>query len=374
MRGDTLRAMSVKLSFSFDGAPNGSAGNMLQLESPLFQILAAIHEHGSIGRGAQALGLSYRHVWGALKEREQIFGEALVESRPGQSARLSALGERLLWAERRAVARLLPTAEAIAARLDLELLLAARPDLTRIALVASHDLLIAGLRDCLRQQAEFLLDAEYAGSTVALERLNDAVCELAGIHLPLAEESLCQRSGRIHREIGRLLRLGDHKLIRMATREQGLMFAPGVAQGIDGLADVAARGLEFINRQAGSGTRLLLEALLDRAGISPMAIRGFEREEATHLSVAASVAAGIAQCGFGLHAAAARFELDFLPLVTEDYFIVCRKAGLDSAPVQAVIAALRSAAFAAIVEALPGYSAARSGEIISLRRTLPWYK
>lgn len=367
--------MTIKLTYEFDPTPAGSSsGGELQLANSLFPMLAAIHAHGSIGRGAEAVGMSYRHVWGVLKERERAFGQPLLATDPGQAARLSPFGERLLWAERRARARLLPSAEALAARLDLELLLATQPSLRLVSMSASHDMLLGLLRDSLRQRGEVLLDVDLQGSATALERLNQGACELAGVHLPVDDGVLCRRGGVVHQAIGRLLRLGDHKMIRLACREQGLMVASGNPMGIAGIPDLAAMGVEFINRQAGSGTRVLLDALLHYHGIPAEAVQGYGTEEWNHLSVAAGVAAGLAHCGFGLQAAAARFGLDFVPVVAEHYFLVCHKPALDGLVVPALLEVLRGPEFRRQAEALPGYSADGAGEIISLRRTLPWYK
>jgi putative molybdopterin biosynthesis protein len=372
--GGTLLGMSVRLSYDFDPVSAVPGSGEPQLGNSLFHILAAIHARGSIGRAAAALGLSYRHVWGVLKERERVFGQPLLASEPGQAARLSAFGERLLWAERRAQARLQPLAEAVAARLDHELLLAAQPALRPLAACASHDLLWCLLRERLRQGAEVLLDVDYLGSAAALARLNEGDCELAGVHLPLGDESLCRRGGGVHQAIGRLLRLGDHKLIRLAHREQGLMVAAGNPLGIAHIADLAREDVTFINRQTGSGTRMLLDELLLREGIPAGTVRGYATEENTHLAVAASVGARLADCGVGLRAAAVRYGLDFVPLLTEQYFVVCHKPALEEPAVQALLEVLRGQEFRRAAGELPGYSAADAGEIISLRRTLPWYK
>lgn len=367
--------MSVNLSYSFEtGISDPAFDSQLQLENPLFKMLSAIGEAGSIGRAAEQLGLSYRYVWGFLKKQEAAFGRELLSCNPGQAARLSEFGERLVWTERRMLARFLPAAEALAAKLDRELLLAVQPELQSLPVSASHDLLFGALRDSVRAHAPVLLDVEYVGSAKALERLNEGSCALAGMHLPLDAPHLCQRGSGVHNRIGRLLRLGEHKLIRLATREQGLIVGRGNPLGLQTIADLQRQGVQFVNRQAGSGTRILFDELLSFHQVRGIAIQGYRSEEPTHLSVAATVAAGMAHCGFGLRAAAARFHLDFVPLLVEQYFIVCRKPMLDSPAAQAIIDALRSDDFRRQAAALPGYSAADSGQIISLRRMLPWYK
>ncbi len=337
-------------------------------------MLLAIRETGSIGRAAERLGLSYRYLWGCLKKQEAVFEEVLLHSAAGKSARLSEFGERLLWAEQRIVARQLPTAAALAASIDNELLLALHPELQRVTIVASYDPLFAALREGSRRQAGILLDLDYLNSVAVLERLNNGLCLIAGLHLPVAADYLCRRDSIIHSQFGSQLRLSDHKLIRFASRQQGLMLAPGNPLGISAIAELAQSGLRFVNRQPGSGTRVLFDALLHHHGLPPQQIPGYDSAESTHLAVAATIAAGYADCGFGLQSAAEKFKLDFLPLLGESYFLVCRGPQLESATVQALIALLRGREFRKAAAALPGYAADSAGEIISLRRMLPWYK
>ncbi|BAL22833.1 substrate-binding domain-containing protein [Azoarcus sp. KH32C] len=367
--------MSVKLDYCFvPGAADALPERVLQLQNPLLAMLDAIHMHGTLGKAATELEVSYRHLWGELKRYEATFGQALIVGGQGRAAQLSEFGERLLWAEKRILARLLPQAESLAAQLDRELLLAINPALQVLRVCASHDLLFSGLRDALWHQAGVLLDVDYVGSAQALERLNAGACVLAGVHLPFEDEELSRRGSRIQLALGPELRLGMHKLIRFMGREQGLIVRQGNPLGLASLADLTRPGVAFVNRPRGSGTRLILDELLARDGIAPERIAGYATEEATHLSVAASVAAGHASCGFGLRAAADRFRLGFVPLVREQYCLVCLKEALDSEPVRVVLDFIRSPDFRLLVETLPGHDAEAAGEIVSLRRTLPWYK
>ncbi len=367
--------MSVNLSYSFDPAIAALPGEIgLQLDHPLFAMLAAIQEEGSIGRAAYRLGLSYRHLWGYLKQQESVFGESLLAGKAGQSAQLSGLGERLLAAEKRMLARHLPSAEALAAKIDNELLLAVQPGLKPVSMCTSHDFLIGALREGVRERSSILLDIEYQGSAKALARLNDGECLLAGVHIPLDHPELCQRGSGLHLRLGRLLRLGDHKLIRLASREQGLIVPSGNPLDIAGIRDLARPDVTFVNRRSGSGTRILLDELLAHYGLSMADVRCYGHEEPNHLSVAATVAAGLGNCGLGLRAAAVRFHLAFVPLLVEHFFVACRKETFDSDSVQAVIAVLGSERFRAAAANLPGYSVADAGQVISLRRNLPWYR
>lgn len=367
--------MSINLSYAFNPAVAAVAGDIgLQLDHPLFAMLEAIAEEGSIGKAAQRLGMSYRHLWGMLKEQEAAFGQPLLAGRAGQSAQLSDLGVRLLAAEKRMLARHLPTAEMLAARMDNELLLAVDPSLKPVAMCSSHDFMIGALRDGVRERAGILLDIDYQGSAKALARLNDGECVLAGVHMPIDHPHLCQRGSGLHMRLGRLLRLGEHKLIRLACREQGFIVPPRNPLGIADIRDVTRPEITFVNRRSGSGTRVLFEEMLADQGLAMTDVHCFDHEEPNHLSVAAAVAAGLGNCGFGLRAAAERFHLGFVPLISEHFFVACRKESFDSDSVQAVIAVLCSESFRGAAAALPGYGVEESGQVISLRRNLPWYR
>ena len=118
-------------------------------------------------------------------------------------------------------------------------------------------------------------------------------------------------------------------MVRLVHRDQGLLVAPGNPLGLTGLADLTRPELRYVNRQRGAGTRVLLDHELGRLGVDPTTISGYSREEHTHLGVAAAVAAGRADTGLGIQAAARAFGLDFVPVAREPYDLVLRAAGLD---------------------------------------------
>jgi putative molybdopterin biosynthesis protein len=171
-----------------------------------------------------------------------------------------------------------------------------------------------------------------------------------------------------------LLQPGVHKLIGCVRRMQGLMVAPGNPLGIRGLADISGSTARFINRQPGSGTRLLLDHLVDESGIEPTSIQGWnDAPEDSHVAVAAAVASGVADVGPGLAAAARQFGLDFVPLVEEDYFLVCLKDALEHPAVVKLREVMASAEWQAALGRLPGYAPWHSGEVLSLTQALPWW-
>jgi putative molybdopterin biosynthesis protein len=150
------------------------------IRNPLMDVLHAVQQHGSISQAARALDLSYRHVWGELKRWEQTLGHALIVWDKGQPARLAPFGEKLLWAERQAQARLAPQIAALQA--DLERVFAVAFDDTAHVLRfhASHDEALAGLREHAALQARLHLDIQFCGSVDAIQALNDGRCTMAG--------------------------------------------------------------------------------------------------------------------------------------------------------------------------------------------------
>jgi putative molybdopterin biosynthesis protein len=187
-----------------------------------------------------------------------------------------------------------------------------------IVATGSHDLVLDLAASTLRERDPRLtLASSNVGSLGGLTALRDGLCHVAGSHL------LDPESGEYTLPyLERLMPGREVSVVRLVHREQGLILAPGNPLALEGIEDVAERGLRYVNRQRGAGTRVLLDHELARRGISPEAIVGYEREEHTHLAVAAAVAAGRADCGLGVLAAARAFGLDFVPVAQEPYDLV----------------------------------------------------
>lgn len=332
------------------------AGN--QLDPTLFPLLEAVHRHGKLTRAAEEVGISYRHAWNLLNKWGEFFGIPLVELARGRGARLSPLGEKLLWAEQRVIARLGPQLESLGSELNLAIQQQLEGVQPVLRLHASHGFAVELLPQHLR---ELRLDLQYCSPREALAALNRGACELAGFHLP--QGAVGEAVSRDYRD---LLKPRSHRVIGFIARHQGLMVAPGNPKGLRGLEGVAEEAVRFINRQAASGTRALLDGLLAEAGIPASRLRGYEVEEYTHSAVAAYVAAGMADAGFGVEAAARRFGLDFLPLATEDYLLVCHQRSLADPRFASLLEVLRGATFHEAVAALPGYVPRRCGEVTTV--------
>ena len=339
------------------------------LHHPLMAMLEAVHDSGSISAAARRLGQSYRHVWGELKRWETELGHALVVWAKGQPATLSPFGEKLLWAERRALARLAPELESLRAELQRVFDVAFDDAAGVIPMYASHDEALPRLRDWAAREARLHLDIQFTGSVDALAALNDGRCLVAGFHA-LLDVPRDTPTARVYRP---MLKPGVHKLIGFASRTQGLIVAAGNPLAITALPDLVRPGVRFVHRQRGTGTRVVLEELLERSGVASGRIEGFERTEPSHQAVAECVASGSADAAFGIEAVARARGLHFVPLAQERYFLVTRAPALEHPHVQALRALLATPQWIASLESIPGYTAERSGEVLSLRSVLPWW-
>lgn len=333
------------------------------LDARLLPLLAALRTRTSLGAAALALGVSYRAVWNLLRTYHRHAGVPLVTLERGRGARLAPAGEALLTADAAARDRL----QHALTRLTVEI---GAPELRAplsmtLRIVASHDLALAALRDALSIANGVQLEVAFKGSLEALAEYAAGRAEIAGFHMPVG-----RGTARAQIPFLRWLHRGRDRLIHFVEREQGLILPRGNPRRVRTLRDIATRRLTFVNRQRGSGTRLLIDGLLARSAVNHEALAGYNLEEHTHSAVAATVAAGRADAGFGVGAAAAEYGLTFVPLVRERYYFAVRTATLRTAPVERLIAALRGPMFAAVVSRLAGYDATGAGTVLP-ERVLP---
>lgn len=228
-----------------------------------------------------------------------------------------------------------------------------------LVVVGSHDITLDLIADRLPRQAPGLrLSASNVGSLAGLLALRDGRSHLGGTHL-LDPDTGAYNVADVKRYLPDL----PVRLVTLAHRDQGLLVPKGNPRGIRGLADLARDGATFVNRQAGSGTRVLLDFELERAGLSPDDIAGYDQEEFTHMAVAVQVAAGGADAGLGILAAAKALGLDFVPVATERYDLCIPEAFFDDPRIQALLGVLADSDFRAAVEALGGYHVEQMGRI-----------
>ncbi len=214
----------------------------------------------------------------------------------------------------------------------------------------------------LSREPDLGVDLRYVSNPASLISLAHDGCELAGMHLPQGDPRK-----RAIAAAKPWLTPAEHRVIGFVTREMGLMVKRGNPLGIHTLERLLDPTLRFVNRDPDSGTRLLFDQLLAQHGVSGERINGYEQAEFTHAAVAAYVASDMADVAFGVEAAARQFDLDFVRLVTEDYFFVCKKQTLDLGPVQKLLALMRSDEFHEGIARLPGYSVRDAGVVKGVR-------
>lgn len=332
------------------------------IEPALFDVLNAIADTGKLTEAAKRAGYSYRHAWNLIHKWSDFFGVPLVDTEQGRGARLTPLGEKLAWASQRIAARLGPQLENLAAEIDLELLRAINALAPGIRVHASHGYAIARLPELMRPEDNVRIDLQYLGSIDALASLAHGNCDLCGFHVPQRplNDSLKER-------LNRYLKPRSFKAIKLVTRVQGLYVAPGNPKNIRTLLDLTRPDVRFINRQVNSGTRFLLDLMLEEAKLSPSKIHGYESVEFTHAAVAAFIASGMADVGFGVQAAAAQFNLEFIPLAKENYCLAGLKTTWETQPVKLLLERIGSAEFPELIANLPGYDATGAGETVNLK-------
>ena len=229
-----------------------------------------------------------------------------------------------------------------------------------IVVTGSHDLVLDLAASALRERDPAVtLASSNVGSLGGLTALRDELCHLAGSHL------LDPETGEYTLPyLERLLPGRNVAVVRLVHRDQGLIVAPGNPTEVTGIEDVATRGRRYVNRQRGAGTRMLLDHQLAQLDIAPEAIEGYRREEHTHLAVAAAVAAGRADCGLGVLAAARAFGLDFVPVAKEPYDLVLLEHTLEDELLTPLWTLLESDDFKSAVTDLGGYDTSETGRRI----------
>jgi len=307
----------------------------------LLSLLSALDRAASLREAARAVGLSYRHAWGLLGAGARALGTPLVDMQRGRGARLSGLGRKLLEADAHVRAALEGQLERLRRELH-EMLAAALPgQQPRLALHASHDLALPVLARLCAPRLH--LDISFHGADECLAALARGECDLAGFHVADA----LPRAAAAAAALGRWLDPKKHQLVHFVTREQGIIVRPGAR--VRGVGDLARPGIRFLNRPPGA-----------------------RPHDDVDLAVAAAVADGRADAGFGLRAAAARYALEFVPLATERYYLAAQRRSFREAPLQILLDAMRSHEFVHGASQLPGYDASTAGAREALGAALAW--
>jgi len=242
--------------------------------------------------------------------------------------------------------------------MEAELLVDEEELFNTIVVIGSHDMAIDLLADEIRRRGNNIrISSGNVGSLGGLMALRRGTCHMAGSHL------LDTETGEYNLTyVRRYLKGIPVSIFHLVLRDQGLIVARGNPKGIKGMSDLAREGIAFVNRQAGSGTRVLLDYKLAQLGVSPDAIRGYEQEAFTHMAVAVDVLSGAADCGMGIFAAARALNLDFIPIEREQYDLIIPSSRLDHPNIQLILETIRSQDFRDRVIKLGGYDPSQSGQ------------
>jgi len=240
-----------------------------------------------------------------------------------------------------------------------ELLVEEQALLNTVVVIGSHDITIDILGDEIRVGGRNIrISSGNVGSLGGLMALRKGSCHMSGSHL------LDAKTGEYNVSFIRKYVKGiDVSVFHLVLRDQGLIVPKGNPKGIKGIEDLSRDDVVFVNRQAGSGTRVLLDYKLGEIEMSPQLIRGFAHEEYTHMNVAVAVLSGAADCGMGIFAAARALDLGFVPIVQEQYDLIMPNRMLGDHRIQGVLETIGSKRFRERVKSLGGYDPSRSGEL-----------
>lgn len=320
----------------------------------LIPLLDAVQRTHKLTVAAKECGLSYRHAWNILQEAETVFENPVTLMERGKGASLTPLGSVLLQSQQRIAARLHTQIESLEMELNGEVHRVLSDQIDSLPIYASHGFAVSMVPNFI---SDYQVEMHFHGPEDALRALHAGSCKIAGFHLPLHFKIPAQQN-----RYRNLLSPNSVVVLSFIKRQQGLMVSPNMVGKISSMADLSKPGVRLINRQPRSGTRELFDYLLDEAQIDAKQLVGYENHEYTHSAVAAHVATGMAEVGFGVQAAAAKFDLGFIPIVEDTYLWAYRKDAQADDDVQAFIATLKSKEFQSEVNKLPGYECSNCGE------------
>lgn len=229
-----------------------------------------------------------------------------------------------------------------------------------VVVIGSHDNTLDLLADRIRLgHDDVSISSSHVGSMGGLMAIRNRACHMAGAHLLDPVDGSYNIS-----YIEKYLPGEPVRVVNLVMREQGLIVPKGNPKEIRGIEDFTTKGLGFINRQAGSGTRILFDYKLKSLGLSVADIKGYENEEYTHMSVAVAVLSGRADAGLGIMAAARALDLDFIPVITEEYDLVIPERFFKTRQIQTVLDTISTDGFKSRVSALGGYGTEKTGELL----------
>ncbi len=228
----------------------------------------------------------------------------------------------------------------------------------QLILIGSHDPLIDVISNLWKKNhSSYSIKAAHVGSMGGLMAVRKGETHLAGIHL------LNEKDGSYNESfVRKQFRDGGVRVVECVGRVQGIMVPKGNPQNIKDILSLKGN-IRYINRQKGSGTRILFDYLLKKHGINTSDIKGYDHEEFTHTDVASQISFGLADAGMGIHSAAKLYDLDFIPICNEQYDLLIPDALWEHPMVQEYISVIKSDEFAEEIFKMGGYYLEHPGEV-----------
>jgi molybdate transport repressor ModE-like protein len=288
------------------------------------RLLKEIQNHGNLRAAASSCHYSYRKAWDILKQFKTLFDSALVDTQQGKGSQLTALGKIILDnAEKN---NQLFSSNLTEAASKANTSIHAIQSFTQpVRIIASDSEKLSKLR----HQHRFI-ELHFDGSGQALSAYAEGRCDIAGFHISAKNNNSEQISAYCQH-----LNQKNDQFILLEKRLQGIISHP--ERPLQSLRQIIDQQLIFVNRQSGSGTRQLLDLLLQEEDINPEQLNGYYHEEHTHLAIASMISSGQADAGIGIHSAAEHLKLHFTPLCSEYYFLVFKTL---SSPIQRILTLL----------------------------------
>ncbi len=335
-------------------------------ESPLdinalMQLLAAVDKVGNLTAAAKLVQLSYRHAWGIVRQAEQVLAMPLIETSRRQGSKLTDFARQFLHRYRL-------TDQKVQALLQeqQQLLNSGLQDLYKkqqlmLRLHASHGFAVEGLMRHKPLPHDVYIELNYRTGIEALRALQKGECDVAGFEVPIG-----RYQAPVLAVFQQFLMQPELALVFLAQRNVGLFVQAGNPLQIHSIADLMRPEVRVVNRQPGSGSRHLMELMLAEQNLDAELLLNYGATEFTHMAVAAHVASGMADVGFGVETAAQRCGLDFIALAKQRYFFAFHRDMVNSAIIQQFIQRLDSPEYHHYMQQLAGYEANGMGTVYTL--------
>lgn len=323
----------------------------------LMAIFTAVEKVGNLSAAAKLCALSYRHVWGLVRKAEQAFDVLLIETSRRKGSKLTEFASQMLYKYHalndEAHTELKKLEQAFSQGLNE---LYAGEHLV-LRLYASHGFAVEGLlQHNTRSDYKAALELHYRTGSEALAYLLKGECDIAGFQIPTGQY---QAAALEH--YSQYFRSNEILLIFLAKRNVGLFVQKGNPLGIHDIAQLIQPKVRVVNRQPGSGSRYLMRLMLERQSVDADLVLNYGATEFTHMAVAAHIASGMADVGFGIETAAWRCGLDFISLGAERYFFAFHRNRVNSEAIQDFLSLVRSVDYKQYIQDLAGYDSEGMG-------------